>query len=303
MYVLGMGKKSDRRAQRQLAAKARECRQLADKAAALRLGNYQLAENAYKELHKLIGGEFDRNFFNKPKVLEAEESGLALMAAILWYMRYAELIFDPAIKERSLTALHRIQSLLIPLEIMNRCHDLHAVISLYLNKIGCPAIVIRGTIAASAPGTSGFVLNTATEAIDQKYKTGHSWLVTPYWWVVDLSLAHQENAGDDYEILKNKIPPLILIDGKEMSEPNREWWRWPGEKYSTITDEEYVQQTRFFKLLGWSQLQANDLTIRYLPFYMSLPESGEAEDMNKMKIKIAGMGPEDFFNKYLADLM
>ena len=212
-----MSDRRDREKKKKLEAQQQVARALAAKAAFKRATYFGWAKQAYEELDRLLAGDFSPCFFNRSEVLAIEKKGTKVVGGLLWHARNSPR--PEARKPAVLTALARIQGALVYAEIVNQCHDLHAAIALYLNRLGCPAVVVRGTLEASAPGTRGFIMSTALDAAKPGYKTGHSWIVTPFWYVVDLSLAHQSGVGDDHEALKSKIPSTILIETRENSEP------------------------------------------------------------------------------------
>jgi len=262
---------------------------------AVRQQQRKMVESAYRDLHALLGGDFSPGYFNRPEVLDAERSGLAVCDGVLGHVLRAPRTSE---EEAEATALLRaVGDALVPDEVENRCHNLHSAVMLMLDRIGCPAIVVWGSVHASALASRGFVLNAGMSPRFPGHRPGHAWIMTPYWSVTDLALAYGYNVGDDYERLAPSIPKLVQIRTRESSEPDREWWRLPSSQPFVMDDAAYAHATKYLDLVGWSQDVAEDVTLCYLPGAMAVPEEPE---MNDVSVQIGGRPPGDFLAEYLS---
>lgn len=246
-------------------------------------------DSAYRQLSELVKGDFSPGYFNRPAVLQAEKQGLEVCDAILGHVLNAPK--SPDRKAAALELLKRIEKGLINSEVQNQCHSLHGAVALMLDKIGCPAVVIWGSLNAIAPGSTGFRLIGEGAPQFLGHRPGHSWLLTPYWSVVDLALAHQYGVGDDYESLKKVIPKLILVSNQENSEPDRAWLQSPGQPNSSVPELVYCNATKYFDVIGWSKYQSDYMTIMYIPGAVCIPTESELDEIN---IRIGGKPPGEF---------
>lgn len=255
-------------------------------------------DTAYRELLDIVKGDFSPGYYNRKEVIDAETKGLSICDAILGHVINAPK--DQKQEEASLELLTRIQRKIIDEEIVNQCHNLHGAVALMLDRIGCPAIMIWGSLNAISPRSSGFRLIAEAEPEFSGHRPGHCWLLTPYWSVTDLALAHQSGVGDDYEILKAHIPSLILERSQNQSEPERSWLRPSGQPSANVPDSIFCNATKYHDVIGWTEVKLASLTISYIPGAVTIPSEHE---LNEINILIGGKRPGDFFSQSCADLV
>lgn len=255
------------------------------------------ARLAYSQLQTLVGGDFSPGFYNRPDVLQAEQSGLAVCDAVLWHTLHFPR--DPTLEKSVAQLLSRVEKGIDSDVAENRCHHVHAAVVGMLDRIGCPAVVVWGTVDARATGTRGFCLPAYIKLFPEQ-RPGHSWIVTPFHYAVDLAIAHQYNAGDDYELIKPRLPRLVICQTKESSKVDPSWFRAPDNPSFKSPPSVYANETKYQSLLGWSKFVSGDLTIRYLPGAVALPEE---TDLDQNDIEIGGMKPGAFFRAKLSDLV
>lgn len=251
---------------------------------------------SYAALGRLIGGRFYPGSHNTPQVLEAERNGLSVIDGVLGHILNAKL--DHSIEVRALELIRRVAANLVVSEVENKCHNLHGSLAMMLDKIGSPAVVVTGSLHASAADGRGFVLAGYQEPRFPGHVPAHSWVVTPFAAVCDLALRYQINVGEDYEQLQSDIPFPILTRDRRFDEPNRSWWRLPGTT-QLIPSKLYGNATKYHDVLGWSECTSGPVTIRYLPAAVGLPVE---TDMNRVNIRISGLCAGDFSNGTLAIL-
>jgi hypothetical protein len=186
----------------------------------------QRVDDALATLAEIIKGDYSPGYYNRKEVIAAERAGLSVCDAVLGHVLRAAQSTD--VEARASELLRRICARLTQDEAENQCHNIHATIVMYLDLIGCPAIVAWGTLAASATGSSGFILTSAMNPQFEGHRPGHTWVVTPFASVADLALAYQHAAGDDYDMLKCKIPKLIVTRERTFKEPEASWFRLHG---------------------------------------------------------------------------
>lgn len=263
----------------------------------LRLEQSRVVEASYRKFLNLVGS-YSPGCFNSQAVLEAERGGLQVMDAVLGHV----LRMPPSAERKPILqeALERVRNALDPQAVENLCHNLHSAVALYLDLLGCPSVVVRGTVRGEANGYNGFALIACVRPETEKHRPGHSWIVTPYWRVVDLALPFQSGLGEDYESLRSMLPCPILVADCDTSEPSIEWWRLSPRSSETITESLFAKETRYHDVLGWSCLEAGDLKIRYLPGGLCLPEES---DLDEISVTIGGLRPGQFFRKHLSDLV
>lgn len=249
-------------------------------------------DNAYENLTDLLDDNFEPCFFNRTDVLSAERRGFPVLDGLLGYILNGTHPPDKARDASELLVL--VREAIGHDDVENSCHNLHGAVALMLNAIGCPAIVVWGTVHASAPGTDGFVLNANIAPQFPGHRPGHAWIMTPYNSVNDVALAHGYNVGNHYESLMPSIPKLIQISGHETSEPDVGWWHIPSSQSFRLDGQKYADSTKYQDVIGWSQATFGELTIRYLPGAVSLPEEA---DLNDIKIRIGGQLAGDFFSE------
>lgn len=250
--------------------------------------------SAYADLSCLLQGDFGPGFINRTEVLEAERNGLPVLDGLLGYILNGN--HPPENRENVDALFGAVGDAIVREEVVNRCHNLQGAVALMLDAIGCPAIMIWGSVNASSRGTRGFALNANIPPESRDHRPGHSWILTPYGFVNDVALVHGDEVGDDYDLLAPSIPKLVQIPAYETSEPEKSWWRLPSPQTYLINDAAYAQSTQYHNLLGWSQCVSEDLTIRYLPAAVTLPEESDLNDVN---IRIGGMRPGEFLSNYL----
>lgn len=266
-----------------------------------RMAQARTVDESYAALSSLLHGTFTQGCFNKPEVLAAERRGLSVCDGMLGHVLQAER--DPQIAAKASRLLNAVRDGIVPAEVESRCHNLHSAVMLMLDRIGCPSVVVWGSVNASAPGTVGFVLNAAVGLRGPNHRPGHSWLLSPYWAVADLALKHQFAAGvgDDYAVLRPRIPSLIVSESTELSEPEPKWWRIPGRPGIVEPPVEvYANESKYQDVLGWTKVELESLTVRYLPGAVAIPEE---DDINAVEVVIGGMRPGDFFASILDTLL
>ena len=245
-----------------------------------------------------VSGSILPGYFNEPSVLKAERAGLEVCDAVLGHVLKTEP--DKKVHSQALALLALVQNRIVPNEVVSRCHNLHGAVMLMLDKIGCPSVVIWGSINASAEGTAGFVLNATLGTGSPDHRPGHSWLLSPYWTVADLALRWQQGSGvgDDYDALQSQIPPLVLSESRESSEPEKGWWRYPVPSLR-FSEENYANETKYQDVLGWTKVEVGRLVLRYLPGAVAIPQE---PDLNHIDILVGGMRPGDFFESIQPEL-
>lgn len=256
-----------------------------------------LVEIHFQKLHEVLDGRFAAVYFNAPKVLEAEAQGLDVVLGALGHVR--DISISTELSRRAAELVNRVIDRLVPGEVTNRCHNLHMALLMFLDQIGYPAVQAIGLVNAEDPQGRGFVLNPA-QSPTAIYTPGHSWLITPEYWVLDISLCHQRDTGDEYEELKIHLPKAIRIPEKLHTEPPMRWWRLPGQKVSNLNQETYSYETSLLNITGWSLFENESILSRYVPTKLRLPEARELEEITN--IQIGGLDPARFFHRYLQDL-
>ena len=253
-------------------------------------------EAAHEQLKDCLDGEFEPGYFNSPKALVAENGGLSVIDAVLGH------VIDESpnveVEARTIELLNRVSRSLVTSEVENRCHNLHAACALMLDALNVPVVIVWGSVYATGKRGRAFWLNAVTPPSFPGHRPGHSWLLTPSWRVADLSLVHQYGVIGDYGKVQPTLPRVITVTSSEASEPARNWWR--TSVGSRLTAEQYIHETRYYDVIGWSQYKSGSTTVRYLPGSVTLPEEVEMGDID---IRIGGLSPREFFDKYASDLV
>ena len=251
---------------------------------------------AYKQLKDCLAGEFVPGYFNSSRVLAAENDGLEVCDGVLGRVLAAPPNADA--KARALELLNRVSRALIPSEVENRCHNLHGACALLLDQLQVPVVIVWGSVFATDEEGNEFWLNAWDGLTSQENRPGHSWLLTPSWRVADLALVHQANVPGAYGDLRATLSPVITVNSSEASEPDVSWWRFASGQH--LTEAMYARSTLYHDVIGWSQQKSGSTIVRYLPGAMTLPEEAELADVN---IKIGGLSPREFFDRYASDLV
>lgn len=166
-----------------------------------------------------------------------------------------------------------------------------------LDRIGCPAIGVWGSVYASSDDGRSFSLNALGPRLSPMHSPGHSWLLTPYSTVLDLTLFFQDGVAGDYESLRGEITLPIVSSERSSIVPEAEWWAL-GTQLPAIKRIE--DETLYLNVLGWNPVQCGSLLIRYLPGAVNLPSE---VDPNDAKVRIGGLAPGDFFEEACLDLV
>ena len=251
---------------------------------------------AYEELRGCVADKFDPGYFNSPNVLAAESAGLETCDAVLGHVVSSPP--DPDAEARALELLNRVSRSLVPSEVENRCHDLHAACLLMLDALRIPVVLVWGSVYATDMQGHTFWLNAWSPREFPGHRPGHSWLLTHSWRVADVALVHQFGVAGDYDRVRHTLPTVITEGSAEASEPRVDWWRF-ADRYR-LTAHQYAEATRYYEVIGWSRHTSGGTTVRYLPEAMSLPEEAEMDDVN---IRIGGLSPRDFFELHGSDLV
>jgi hypothetical protein len=254
--------------------------------------------NAYDRLSQLVGGDFSSGYYNKTAVINAEaESGFPVCDAVLGHVLWSPK--DEATEKRAVEVLTRVEAAIDSSAVENMCHNLHAAVVGMLDLVGCPAIVIWGTVDATAPGLVGFTLPAYVKSFPEQ-RPGHSWILTPYHCVADLAIAHQFSAGGDYESIKQNLPRLVQSQSRESAEPQRAWFRFPEAPGRLIPEANFANETKYHNLLGWSLVETPACSLRYLPGAVTLPAEADLDDI---AIAIGGRKAGRFFRDQCGDLV
>ena len=262
----------------------------------LRNRQRDLVKAAYERLRDILDGEFAPGYFNSPKVRAAELGGLPVIDAVLGHV--VSVSPDAKTEARARELLNRVSRSLVPSEVENQCHNLHAVCALMLDALEVPVVMVWGSVYATDKRGRKFWLNAEIPRISQEDRPGHSWLLTPSWRVADLALVHQDGVPGDYAEMSGTLPRLITVSSSEESEPDVNWWR-SSDVYSPMADQ-YAKATLYQDVIGWSQYELESTIVRYLPGAVVLPDEGEMGDVN---IKIGGLSAREFFDKRASDLI
>ena len=251
---------------------------------------------AYEQLKNCLAGQFAPGYFNSSQVLAAENDGLDVCEGVLGHV----LAVPPNVeaKSRALELLKRVSRALISSEVENRCHNLHGACALMLDQLQVPVVIVWGSVFATDEEGNEFWMNSWDGLTSEENRPGHSWLLTPSWRVADLALVHQANVPGAYRDLRATLNPVITVDSSEASEPDVSWWRFSNGQH--LTEFMCARSTRYHDVIGWSQHKSDSTVVRYLPEAMTLPEESELGDVN---IKIGGLSPRKFFDRYASDLV
>ena len=255
-----------------------------------------LVKSAYEQLKDCIRGEFQPGYFNRNEVLAAEANGLSVCDAVLGHILGSSQSVDGEALARAL--LDRVSETLVPSEVENRCHNLHAACSLMLDALGVPVVMVIGSVYATDESGGVFWLNRLIPPTFPGHNPGHAWLLTPWWRVADLALMHQFGVAGDYDDMRDSLCPLITVSSNETLEPEVGWWGFEGGL--RLPEDGYAEATKYHDLIGWSQFKLGSTIVRYLPTALTLPKEAKLSDVN---IKIGGLSPKEFFDANASDLL
>lgn len=158
--------------------------------------------------------------------------------------------------------------------------------------------MVWGSVCATDQDGHSFSLNHWNASQSEDHRPGHSWLLTPYWRVADISIVHQSVVPGNYEELRKTLPSVITVASSEASEPDINWWRL--ENGSALSTHRYAESTMYHEIIGWSQHVGETTTVRYLPAALEIPREAE---MGEVNIRIGGVSPREFFDRYAGDLI
>ena len=254
-----------------------------------------LVRLAYEQLKNCTGGEFQAGYFNSEKVRAAEANGLSVCDAVLGHILASPLSVEGETRARAL--LSRVSESLVPSEAENKCHNLHGACALMLDSLGVPVVMVVGSVYATDESGCAFWLNRLVGPAFPGHNPGHSWLLTPWWRVADVSLTHQFGVVGDYDAMRSSLRPLITINSNETHKSEVGWWRF--EDGLPLPSDGYAEVTKYHDLIGWSQFKSGSAVVRYLPSALTLPMESELSEVN---IKIGGLSPREFFDMNASDL-
>ncbi len=254
-----------------------------------------LVKSSYDQLRACVGGQFRPGYFNSDEVLAAEADGLSVCDAVLGHVLASPPCPDGEARAGAL--LDRVSEALVPSEVENQCHNLHGACALMLDALGVPVVMVVGSVYATDENGRVFWMNRMVPPAFPGHSPGHSWLVTPWWYVADLALMHQYRVAGDYEKMRDSLRPVITANSNQALEPDVDWWRFDGGL--RLPAEGYAQTTRYHDLIGWSRFESKSTIVRYLPTAPTLPVEAELSDVN---IKIGGLTPREFFDANAPDL-
>jgi hypothetical protein len=255
-------------------------------------------EEAYAQLRTIVGGDFRPGFFSRPEVLESQRHGLNVSEAVLGYILEAPR--DERVGSAALDLVRRVSESVRPNEVATFGDDLHLAVSMLLNRIGCPSVVVWGCVVAQK-ADSQFRVFADVMAPSSQGNTGHSWVFSPYWQVADLRLAQLREFGSAYESLRATIPGLIVTAARKRTEPPRNNFQKPGPPREKVSHALYAEATRYQDVLGWTHhLTEQGLSIAYLPAGVMLPD---AEQLAALRVRIGGLELGRFLEEKLGEII
>jgi hypothetical protein len=255
-------------------------------------------KEAWCRLQPLVGDRPSPRFFNAKSVLAAEAGGMPVLDGLL-----GRVLETPPMQQKgdlTLQICATIAERMDAAEAQSRCHNLHAALFLMLDSAGLPSVMIWGSVQAETCDPPGsFALNAQLPPEGEDHRPGHSWLITPELSVIDLALAHQGDVGGTYASVKGAIPSVVQIANRKYDPIPREWY--PDQQGSPISEAAYIDATKYFNVLGWSEFAGAGFKVRYLPGAVVAPEP--SEDLQDANVLIGGLRPDHAFERFVLPLL